>query len=59
MDLPGRLRARREGVAGGWRGGREQKVGVEVNLVAEFEAELSRVRAQLVQLQGSRPDPET
>ena len=32
-----------------------QKVGVvEVNPVAEFEAELSRVRAQLVQLQGSR-----
>ena len=36
-----------------------QKVGVvEVNPVAELEAELSRVRAQLVQLQSSRPDPE-
>ena len=36
-----------------------QKVGVvEVNLVAELEAKLSRVRAQLAQLQGSRPDPE-
>ena len=36
-----------------------QKVGVvELNPVAELAAELSRVRAQLVQLQGSRPDPE-
>ena len=35
-----------------------QKVGVEVNPVAELEVELSRVRAQLVQLQGSRPNPE-
>ena len=36
-----------------------QKVGVvEVNTVPELEAELSQLRAQLVQLQGSHPDTE-